>query len=383
MSTAIGNITKRKIRWRTIIIFITILALTSLALLNCSPKQPVRLGFIGSMSGHYADFGVTGRNGALLAVEQRNQKGGIRGRQVELLIGDDGQNREQAIAAAHQLISEKIEVLIGPLTSAMTQAVLPVTTAANLIMVSPTSTAMEFVKKDDLLLRLASTSREYAQIAANFYYKQLGLRRIAIIYDLRNQIFAESTRDEFTAAFKQWGGVITVTLPFASESETQFANLVQALLETDPDGIFMITGTTDTVRISQQVRKRVPALPLLATVWASTEQLIELGGRDVEGIYLPQMFNRYDPSPRYQAFRNAYERRFQQQPGFVSLAAYDAANVVMDALEQRAMGEVLKRALLQGSFDGAQEKIIFDQYGDAQRRAFVTVIRQGKFLVAQ
>ena len=65
----------------------------------CSPKEPVKIGFLGGVSGRVADLGIAGRNGALLAVEMRNKAGGLNGRTVELLVEDDQQDAEQAKAA--------------------------------------------------------------------------------------------------------------------------------------------------------------------------------------------------------------------------------------------------------------------------------------------
>ena len=353
----------------------------ALALAGCGDGEPVRLGFIGALSGHYADLGLAGRNGALLAVEQRNQAGGVQGRPVELLIRDDAQRPETATQAAQELIDAQVAALIGPLTSQMAGAILPVIEAAGLVTITPTVMATAFAGKDDYLFRLASTTHDYAQAAAGFFYRKLGLRRIAIVYDLRNQAFAESTRDEFSAAFDALGGAITLALPFESTSGTHFASLAQTLMNSQPDGLLLITNAIDTVRLCQQVRKQAPDLPLMASIWAATEQLTELGGRDVEGLYLAQLFNRDDPSPRYQAFSAAYRQRFRQEPGFASLGTYDAVNVALDALHRRPAGQPLKQALLEGSFSGAQAPITFDRFGDAPRRSLITVIRDGRFVV--
>ena len=65
----------------------------ALGVTACTPPEPVRIGFIGGLSGRVADLGIDGRNGAVLAVELRNKAGGIKGRKVELLVEDDQQFR--------------------------------------------------------------------------------------------------------------------------------------------------------------------------------------------------------------------------------------------------------------------------------------------------
>jgi len=103
-----------------------LVALAGLLCVACIPSKPLRLGFIGGLSGPVADLGESGRDGALLAVEEINAAGGIGGRRVELHLIDDGQDEEQAAAAVETLAREGVELIIGPLTSAMGVAALPV-----------------------------------------------------------------------------------------------------------------------------------------------------------------------------------------------------------------------------------------------------------------
>lgn len=358
--------------------FLLILLLT-----GCGPSEPVRIGFIAGLTGHLADFGLPGRNGALLAVEQRNQAGGILGRKIELLIRDDTQTSEVAVKAVRELVAARVEVIIGPMTSSMVDAALPVAEQAGIVMISPTSAAFKFSGQDDQFFRLASTMREYGQAAAKFHYQQRGLRRVAIAYDINNKVFSDSALNEFRTAFVELGGVVPVAVAFDSAKDPIFADIIRALLQAQPDALLFISGAVDTVRLAQQARKLSPELPLIATEWAATEQLIELGGRVVEGLYLGQFFNRNDASPHFQTFRDAYRARFQQEPGYTSIAGYDAVNVVLDALSRRSEHQSLKDAMLSGAFQGAQHTIVFDRFGDTQRPTYTTIIRNGRFVIVE
>ena len=61
----------------------------------CSKEDPIKLGFVGGLSGRVADLGISGRNGAILAVEHWNNNGGVRGRPVNLVVMDDEQKPER------------------------------------------------------------------------------------------------------------------------------------------------------------------------------------------------------------------------------------------------------------------------------------------------
>lgn len=134
-------------------------------------------------------------------------------------------------------------------------------------------------------------------------------------------------------------------------------------------------------RLAQQARKQAPALSIGASEWAATEQLPELGGSVVEGLLIVQNYNHQDQSPRFKEFSESYFKRFQRNPGYSSVSAYDAATVVLTALKKRNKGETLKAASLKaGPYDGLQQKIMFDANGATPRQVFFTEIRDGRYV---
>ena len=136
--------------------------------------------------------------------------------------------------------------------------------------------------------------------------------------------------------------------------------------------------------LCQQVRKKGLQLPIAAAEWAATEKLIDLGGEAVEGIILNQYFDRSSPAPQYIAFRSAYKERFGDEPGFAAVNAFDAANLVMDAIGRQQKDESLKDVIIDiGNFEGVQGLVRVDRYGDADRKTFLTSIRQGKFVLLE
>ena len=119
-----------------------------------------------------------------------------------------------------------------------------------------------------------------------------------------------------------------------------------------------------------------------AAEWAASESLIELGGRVVEGLLLSQSYNPSDGSARFRQFQAAYLERFGRQPGISAVASYDATTVLLQALMRRQRGEDMREAVLRhGPFDGLQQAIGFDRFGDTQRRVYFTQVRDGQFVL--
>ncbi|MDV7395842.1 ABC transporter substrate-binding protein, partial [Arthrospira platensis SPKY1] len=119
-----------------------------------------------------------------------------------------------------------------------------------------------------------------------------------------------------------------------SRSES-LAPYLQMALAYQPDALVVVANAIDTANLAQLLRKENQQLPMLTAEWAATEQLIELGGRAVQGLHVAQYFDRQGQQPRFLAFREAFVGRFGRQPGFPEVGAYDATQVVLEASRQR------------------------------------------------
>lgn len=352
-----------------------------LGLMGCQPSGPIHLGFVGGLSGRVADLGIDGRNGAMLAVELRNKAGGVNGRQVELLVEDDEQNPEAARKAVGRLIGRGVDAVIGPMTSAMAMATVPLMDAAQVVMVSPTVTTTELNGLDDYFFRVVASTRTYARKSADYHFRNLGLRRVAAIHDLRNKSYSERWLEDYRAAFTAAGGRLVADVSFLSGDETRFADLGRQLLRAKPDGILIIANSVDAAMLCQQLRKLNASIPIAASEWAGTERLAELGGRSVEGIVLGQFFDRQGAQPSYVEFRRDYIASYGKEPGFAGLNAFDAANVVLEGLQHQVPGQSLKQTLVtRKTFAGAQSPVVFDAFGDTTRETFMTTVKNGAFV---
>jgi branched-chain amino acid transport system substrate-binding protein len=355
-----------------------------LPLLNGCEREPVRIGFVGGMSGRVADLGVGGRNGVLLAVEERNAHGGINGCPVELIIRDDEQNAETAKKVTIELVERKVEAIIGPMTSSMALAIVPIVNKARMLTVSPTVTTADLSGLDDYFLRVLPDTRTYAPKSARFHFEKSGLRRAAIIYDTGNSSYTVSWLTAFSKSFESFGGRIVALNSFKSGESVAFSPIVRDLLRHNPDLVVLVCSAVDAALLCQQIRKLDPRVTISVSEWGSTERFIELGGAAVEGVYFAQFLDHGNTTPLYRNFLTSYRKRFGQDPGFSGLAGYDAATVVLDALAARKKGTPLKSAILAtGTYQGVQRKIALNRFGDTESSTYITVVKKGRFLTLE
>lgn len=355
-----------------------LLAAIVLGLLACSPPDPVRIGFLGGLSGRVADLGIGGRNGAILAVEMRNLQGGINGRPIELIAEDDQQDAAVAKQAIARLLARKVEAVIGPMTSVIALVVLPQINEAGIPLISPTVTTNALTAVDDHFFRVVAPTAAHVSKSAEYHFHEGGLRRVVLVCDLTNKAYSESWATDFRNAFTRLGGQVIGEVGF--DSGESLSALATSVLADKPDGVLIIANSVDTALLVQQLRMRDLAVHIGTAEWAATERLIELGGRAVEGVVVAQYIDREKTTPAYLTFLRAYRKRFNHEPGFAGLTAFDATNVALDALATRSSDQTLKQALLaRATYVGAQSAIELNASGDTQRGTFLSVIRNGEF----
>lgn len=359
------------------------LLLASLACLAaCSPPEPIRLGYIGTLSGRSADFGLSGRNGTLLAVEEINAAGGINGRPITLLYRDDEQNNSSAERAVESLAAEKVAAIIGPMVSSMAYTMAPVADRVGVLVISPTATADELVGRDDNLIRLASPTSEHAKLDAEFQFERQKRRHIAAILETGNPVYTEGYLRAFQEVFEGLGGKIVSAGRFAAGQTSDLSAIIRQALQARPDALLFVGNAVDTARLAQHARSLSADIPLIGCAWAGTEEFTQLGGKAVEGMHVGQYFDRNHPSPSYRRFAEAYSKRFREPPGFGSTAAYDAVQVFATAMRRKGERQTLKEAILtQGPFAGTQQEIAFNRFGDTRRPSQITVVRNNALVV--
>jgi branched-chain amino acid transport system substrate-binding protein len=248
-----------------------------------------------------------------------------------------------------------------------------------IVTVSPTVSSLTFADLDDYFFRINWTTRDNAEAYAKYYYER-GIRRISAAIDANNRVFSESWLREFQAAFEVLGGAIVTTDIFDASEARGYSDTAQKLLEADEQAILLVANSIDTAQLAQQVRKLDRAVLLIAAEWAASERLLFLGGSAIDGLELVQSYNRDDRSASYLPFLDAYRDQFQQEPGYSAIAAHDAATMLFTALRERRDDQPLRDVMLAlGTIQGLQQPIAFNRFGDAQRRAFFVVVRDGQF----
>ena len=343
-------------------------------------KPPLKVGFVGSLTGRYSDLGVAGRNGATLAVEHINEAGGIQGRLVELIVKDDKNDPDVAVQVDKELINEGVAAIIGHMTSAMSKAAVPLINEKKIVMVSPTTTTNDLTGLDDYFFRTGIPDLIQYQQLIRYAFHEQKVRKLAIVYDLTNRAFSEGWYQYAKAEFERLGGIISAPVTFTSGKSIAYADIVEELLRSNPEGVLMITSAIDTAILCQELQKAGSNLPMSSSGWAGTAELIQYGGTVVEGIVFLRTFDEQSEHKKYLEFKQQFAERFNIEPNFASAGAYNSAQLLLNALAQTDDPGSLKKAMLaQPLLHALQGDISMDQYGDPHRDVFIFTVRNGEF----
>lgn len=348
---------------------------------GCSPPGPVKIGFLGGMSGRSADLGIGGRNGTQLAVEHFNARGGLDGRSVELMVEDDEQDEAVARRRLTQLFDAGVVAVVGPTTSAMAVAMVPLANERGIPLVSPTATTHELTGKEDMFFRLVPDAATGARQQAA-YVHALGARRLVTVADLKNRAFSQSWAQTAAERFIELGGALAKAINFEAAPGLRFADLAQQVVDAQLDAVVIAASATDSALLVQQIRQRDSQARIALSPWAGTETLPEMGGRAVEGAIVAQYFDRTSQAQAYRAFVAQYHGRFGEAPGFPAVNAYDATGLVLATLGRNSKSSALAAALAATrQHAGLQRDVALDAYGDSQAPMFLTVLKGGAYVL--
>lgn len=355
--------------------------LVALLLLVGCEKEPIKIGFIGSLTSKNSQLSIDARNAVSLGIDQVNANGGIDGRKLELVVKDDGADPEVALEKHAEFIKEGVRLVIGHTTSNMAEVVLK-SQSEDLLFLSPSMAASSLKDKDDFFIRTAPETDNQAYTFLDLMDK-LSLNKAVIVYDLMNAEYTENLADYAQTLSKDRNDLELVLVAFDSRTDDLKAVAAKVLENENTEIVWMISQAIDTAVLSQLINNENPKLVLSSVSWSMTEDLFLNGGKAVEGMYFIGLNKAEFPSEAYISFKKDFLNKFQYEATFISVLTYDAFHVMVDALRQadsdspKAVKEAIREG---GSIEGLEETFEIDDYGDCNRKYLIYQIINDEFV---
>lgn len=348
------------------------------------PSEEILIGEFGTYSASPQKggelFGLSSHKGIELAILEKNEKGGIRGKKIRLIQADTEGNKEKTISVVTDLITkQKVHLLLGEVFSELSLAAAPVAQAFKVPMVTPASTLPQVTETGNYIFRSCFIEPFQGSVMAQFAIDHLGLKKAVVLRNQESQ-YSHTLANFFIKDFKRLGGKILLDRTY-SPNDSNGTSLWKQVAALKTDLIFIPDYADEAKVLIQKARK-------------SNIRVTFLGGDGWDGInfseteispylnaYFSNHFSIEDQNQKSQEFVKKFQEKYQEVPNALAALGYDAAQIALAAIEKSENFDRLsiRKALAETkNFEGATGIISINKSRNAIKPSVVLQVGSQK-----
>jgi len=362
-----------------------LLAMASLLVLFATQSvfaaPTIKIGVGGAFSGDLASYGLPTVNAAKLVAKDYNDKGGINGQKIELVIEDEQCKPELATNAAAKLVSAKVVAVIGHICSGATKAALGIYNDSKLVTISPSATNPPLTQSGEYpnFFRTIAPDDAQAKLAGSFLIKTLKVKKIAVLHDKGDygKGFAELVKD-----YAEQNGVQVALFEGVNPGAPDYSAVVNKVGNAKVDAVVWGGYHPEASKLVQQMRDKGMNTPFISDDGVKDNTFIEVAGKYSEGVYATGPTDTSTNPLAIKAIAD-HKKEFGEEPGAFYLNAYAAAQALFNAIAKAGSTDYNKivAALKSNYVETPLGRISFDQRGDIIGFGFsVFQVKNGKFV---
>ncbi|MBE5784428.1 MAG: ABC transporter substrate-binding protein [Clostridiales bacterium] len=341
------------------------------------------IGGVGPLTGDYATYGVSVKQGAELAVKEINAAGGINGVPVELLFEDDQVDAEMAVNAYNKLMDDGMDVSLGAVTSGACIAVSEKANEDGILMITPSGSQVECIQYPNAF-RICFGDPEQGVNAAKFLANNNVAKKIAIIYDKSND-YSNGIKETFVSVAPEYGLEIVSEQAFTNQSNTDFSVQLQTIAGTDAELIFLPIYAQEAAYILTQAQSA--GMEHIFFGGDGMDGIVEKIGADNVSATNGLMFlTPFDTQADEQniKFTADYQAAYNATPDQFAGDGYDAIYTIKAAAEKANVkpgdadfNEKIIAAMTEITVDGTTGTMTWTADGAPEKAAAVVVLQDG------
>ncbi len=342
---------------------------------QAATHEPIKIGFIGPLTGEVANIGQNAKAGVEIAVKEVNDAGGINGRPLEVIYEDGKCAGKESSSAASKLINiDKVPVILGGACSGETMAFVQAAEQAKTTVLSYCSSAPAVTKAGDYIFRNYPSDSFQGKYAAEYIYNQLGKKKVAVFYSKDD--WGTGIKDVFIGAFKQLGGTVTAEEGFDKVAK-DFRSPLSKIKSSNPELIYFL-GYAETIPGIKQLKELGINLPLFGgDGWDDSKIWTEAGAAGEGVMYTSVASNPND------AFKAAMKAKVgNDEIVGCTPTAYDGIHLLSEVMKKVGTDSTLiKDELYKTTYTGgvSSKVISFDVNGDLKSADYkINVVKNGK-----
>jgi branched-chain amino acid transport system substrate-binding protein len=356
--------------------------LTSATLIGrARAEDTIKIGGIVPITGPAAEAGRFLQNGATLALEAINAKGGVLGKKLEFVVEDDQTTNPGAVLGFSRLVSRgDCVAYTGSIRSTQVNAIAPdVLKAAKPVMFGGTDPSLTQAG-NPWLFRCRPNDNYSARVIADFGFNTLKKTKWAIVHS--TDAFGTGGMKALVENLTKLG-IKPVLVQGYTNQQTDFTPVVLAVKQAEPDVVSSyFTFETDLGIFARQLRQLGVTVPWVGSPSIINTTALNLAGRSLFGTYGVADYTP-DSSPEAKAYATTYLSRFKAQPDNQSTWVYDALMILAKAINDAKSTDpqAIRKAILavQG-FKGTEGTYNFDEKGDGLRGYNIVKNENGKIV---
>ncbi len=342
----------------------------------------IKLGVAGPHSGDLASYGLPTVKAAELVVKDINAKGGVLGKQVELLVEDDVCKPEVANNTATKLLSQKVTVVLGHICSGATKAALGIYKDSKIIVMSPSATNPALTQSGDYpnFFRTIASDDAQAKLEVDFALDVLKLTKIAVLHDKGD--YGKGLA-EFAKMFLEKDPRATVVFyEGITPGAVDYSAVVQKIKRSKAEAVIFGGYHPEASKIVSQMRKKKMKTFFISDDGVKDDTFIKVAKKYAKGVYAtgPRDVSK---NPMALAANEAHKKAYGEDPGAFFLNGYAAALALLNAIENAGTTDydAVEKALRTQDVETPLGKIRFDEKGDALGVGFsMYQVQNGKFV---
>jgi branched-chain amino acid transport system substrate-binding protein len=296
-------------------------------------QGPIRIGASLSLTGTYAKLGKNQHEGYQLCEKDLNAKGGLLGRKVQFAVYDDQSMPATAVRLYEKLITEdKVDAIMGPYSSPVTEAAVNVTEKYKKVMVAPLAATTSIFKKGrKYIFMVISPAEGYLEGLVDMAAKR-GLKTVAVVNE--DTLFSKAAASGAVELAKKKGMQVVFTEAYP-KGNTDFSALLTKVKAANPDVLAAATYFDDAVALTRQM-KELDVNPKMygVTVGGDLPEFYDTLKQNAEYIYGATQWEPTLPYPGNQEWFDTYKKEFGHEPSYHSAAGYAGCVIYAEAVKR-------------------------------------------------
>jgi branched-chain amino acid transport system substrate-binding protein len=339
----------------------------------------VKIGFIGALTGPDAQLGINEHEGEKLAIAQHNAKSGST--QVQLLDYDTTGSGTVSPQLAQKAITDKVVAVVGPAFSGESKTADPIFEQAGIVNITASATNPKLADNGwKYWHRAVGNDNAQGPAAANYILKKLNAKNIAVIDD--NEEYSLGIADIVRSTITAAGAKVAVT-DHIDKNAQDYSATVNKVKSANPDAIFYGGYYSEGGRFLKQIRDAGITVKFVSDDGAEDPKIIDsAGAAAAEGALLTCPCGDITKSTNSSApsFVSAYTASAKAAPGTYSAEAYDATNVILQAIDAgKTSSKDINDFLSTVSYVGLTKTLKFDSKGEvASPTVYMWEVKGGK-----